>query len=154
MCVVVLIIFYQFFFRGIYVHTHEVSYGRIFEKKHFFLFLLKLRVPIHPRDGLNRNINHMATTGFCDPSRGWIGTNKWILKKHTDHFPWKYGNKIYIKKYHFQNNEMGWYGGVIKVCILLKKLQVGTFSHFWKIYRLCVFFHRKIETYVKKLRLP
>ena len=33
-------------------------------------FLLKLRVPIHPRDGVNRNINQMATTGPCDPNRG------------------------------------------------------------------------------------
>ena len=40
-----------------------------FSKKNnnsFLFFLLTLRVPIHPRDGVNRNINHMATTGPCD----------------------------------------------------------------------------------------
>ena len=64
--------FFPIFFRGIYVHTHEVPYGGIFEKNYnsFSFFLLKLRVPIHPRDGLNENINHMATTGPCDPNRG------------------------------------------------------------------------------------
>ena len=44
-----------------------------FSKKNnnsFLFILLKLRVPIHPRDGVNRNINHMATTGPCDPNRG------------------------------------------------------------------------------------
>ena len=42
-------------------------------------------------------------------------------------------------------------GGIIEVCILPKKLQVGTFSHFLIITQLSVSFHRKIETYVQKI---
>ena len=62
--------FLPIFFRGIYVHTHEVPSGAIFEKKQKqFFFKIKLRVPIHPRDGVNRDINHMATIGHCDPNR-------------------------------------------------------------------------------------
>ena len=40
------------------------------KKNNCFFFSLKLHVPIHPRDGVNRNINHMATTGPCDPIGG------------------------------------------------------------------------------------
>ena len=92
--------FLPFFFRGIYVHTHEVLYGGIFEKKTItvFRFLLKLRVPIHPRDGVNRNINQMATTGPCGPNRGWIGTTS-ELKINIQIISHQ---NIYLKKYHFQ----------------------------------------------------
>ena len=60
-------------FWRIYVHTHEVSHGDIFEKKSntlLLLLLLKLRVPIHPRDGVNRIINHMVPQVLKTPTGG------------------------------------------------------------------------------------